>query len=97
MLPLQPREPTQLNRFLEAQKEQVPRLPANKPTTYLSEQQRLDLIRSGVVKGTVTVGGERYLVAGAAKIDKRPGTGFVLLRPASLKTAGWGPFLQALS
>ena len=94
--PFSPANQRQLNRFLEAQKEQVRVFPLNKPTTYLSEQQRLDLIRSGVVKGTVTVGGERYLVAGAAKIDKRPGTGFVLLRPASLKTAGWGPFLRAL-
>src|SRR5262249_60679138 len=70
--------------------------PLDKPTPYLSEQMRLQLINEGVVKGTVTVAGERYLVAGTARIDKRPGKGFVLLRPASLKAAGWGPFLRAL-
>jgi len=94
--PFSPANLRQLNKFLEGQKEQVQVFPLNKPTPYLSEQMRLQLINEGVVKGTVTVAGERYLVAGSARIDKRPGKGFVLLRPASLKAAGWGPFLRAL-
>jgi two-component system sensor histidine kinase BaeS len=96
IFPFSPANLRQLNRFLAGQREQVHLFPLDRPTPYLTEQLRLELIQTGRVKGTVTVGGDRYLVAGASKIDKRPGKGFVLLRPASLKTAGWGPFLRAL-
>jgi two-component system sensor histidine kinase BaeS len=86
----------QLRTFLAKQHEQIHLFDLAKPTVYLPDELRLGLRHASSVKGTVTVNGERYLAAGGAGIDKRPGKGFVLLRPASLKTAGWGPFLRAL-
>ena len=86
----------QLRTFLAKQHEQIHLFDLAKPTVYLPDELRLELPHASSVKGTVTVNGERYLAAGGAGIDKRPGKGFVLLRPASLKTAGWGPFLRAL-
>src|SRR5581483_7677092 len=66
-------------------------------TPYLTDSQRLELASKPLVTGTVEVEGKRYLVAaGTIKGGRRPGLGFVLLRPSSLKTAGWGPYLRAL-
>jgi signal transduction histidine kinase len=86
----------QLRSFLSGQHEQIQLFDLAKPTVYLPDPLRLALRHVSSVKGTVTVNGERYLAAAGAGIEKRPGKGFVLLRPASLKTAGWGPFLRAL-
>ena len=86
----------QLRTFLAKQHEEIHLFDLAKPTVYLPDPLRFELRHASSVKGTVTVNGERYLAAGGAGIDKRPGKGFVLLRPASLKTAGWGPFLRAL-
>ncbi len=94
--PFSPSNLKQLNRFLSGQHEQIQLFDLAKPTVYLPDVLRLELRRVGSVKGTVTVNGERYLAAAGAGIEKRPGKGFVLLRPSSLKTAGWGPFLRAL-
>jgi signal transduction histidine kinase len=96
IFPFSPANLRQLNAFLRGQREQVHLFALDKPTPYLTDRLRLELLLTGHVKGTVTVGGERYLVAGVSRIDKRPGKGVVLLRPSSLKAAGWGPFLRAL-
>ena len=94
--PFGPANLKQLNKFLAGQHEQVQLFNLAKPTPFLTDELRAELRRTGAVKGSVTVGGKRYLAAAAARIDKRPGKAFVLLRPASLKTAGWSPFLRAL-
>ena len=94
--PFSPANLKQINKFLRGQKEQVRLFDLHRPTPFLTDSLRIELQRTGSVKGTVTVKGERYLAAAASRIDKRPGKGFVLLRPASLKAAGWGRFLRAL-
>jgi signal transduction histidine kinase len=96
ILPFSPANIKQLNKFLQGQQEQVRLFDLKTHTPFLSDELRGQLRREGEVKGTVTVNGKRYLAAAASGIDKRPGKGFVLLRPASLKAAGWGPFLRAL-
>ncbi len=94
--PFSPANVKKLEAFLEKQHEEIHLFPVGRPTAYLADSQRLELIHGSSVKGTSTVGGKRYLDA-AATVQGRPGKqGFVLLRPASLKTAGWGPFLRAL-
>ena len=94
--PFSPANLKQLNKFLQGQHEQVRLFTVAKPTPFLTDRLRTELQGQGFVKGSVTVEGQRYLAAGESKIDKRPGKAFVLLRPASLKAAGWGPFLRAL-
>jgi signal transduction histidine kinase len=84
-----------LRSFLVEQHERIELFDLIKPTAFLPDAQRLELRKAPSVKGTVSVDGTNYLVA-AGTIKGRPGKGFVLLRPVSLKTAGWGPFLRAL-
>jgi signal transduction histidine kinase len=93
--PFSPANVKKLGSFLAKQHEELHLFPVAKSTPYLADSQRLELLHGSSVKGTSTVGGKRYLDA-AATVQGRPGKGFVLLRPASLKTAGWGPFLRAL-
>jgi len=94
--PFGPANLKQLNKFLAGQHEKVYLFDLKRPPLYLPNDQLLDLARYKAAKGSVTVDGKRYLDAAGAGIDKRPGKAFVLLRPASLKTAGWTPFLRAL-
>jgi signal transduction histidine kinase len=93
--PFSPANVKKLGSFLAKQHEEIHLFPVAKSTPYLADSQRLELQHGSSVKGTSTVAGTRYLDA-AATVQGRPGKGFVLLRPASLKTAGWGPFLRAL-
>jgi signal transduction histidine kinase len=86
----------QLQTFLRQQREQIQLFNLSAPPAYLPESQAVDLYVHGAAKGTVTVNGTRYLDAVLGSIKKRHGKGFILLRPASLKAAGWGPFLRAL-
>jgi hypothetical protein len=72
IFPFSPANLRQLNAFLRGQREQVHLFALDKPTPYLTDRLRLELLLTGHVKGTVTVGGERYLVAGVSRIDKRP-------------------------
>jgi two-component system sensor histidine kinase BaeS len=95
--PFSPGNLKQLNKFLLGQAEQVRLFDLKRPTPFLSDELRFELLTRSPVKGSVSVNGKRYLAAAASNIDKRPGKGFVLLRPASLRTAGWGPFLRALA
>ena len=83
--------------FLAEQHELIRVVDLDRNTPYLTDSQRLELASKPLVTGTVGVEGKRYLVAaGTIKGGRRPGLGFVLLRPSSLKTAGWGPYLRAL-
>ncbi|HZR92599.1 MAG TPA: HAMP domain-containing sensor histidine kinase [Gaiellaceae bacterium] len=83
--------------FLAEQHELIRVVDLDRNTPYLTDSQRLELASKPLVTGTVEVEGKRYLVAaGTIKGGRRPGLGFVLLRPSSLKTAGWGPYLRAL-
>jgi two-component system OmpR family sensor kinase len=93
--PFSPANVKKLGSFLARQHEEIHLFLLAKSTPYLADSQRLVLQHGFSVKGASTVGGKRYLDA-AATVQGRPGKGFVLLRPASLKTAGWGPFLRAL-
>ncbi len=86
---------SKLGSFLAKQHERIGLFDLSRPTRLLPDSQRLQLRTSRSVNGTVSVDGRRYLDA-AGSIKGRPGKGFVLLRPASLKAAGWGPFLRAL-
>jgi two-component system sensor histidine kinase BaeS len=81
---------------LRGQHEQIHVFPVKSPPYYLPPAQWADLISTGSAKGSVTKDGKRFLDAAAANIDKRPGKAFILLRPASLRAAGWGPYLRAL-
>ncbi len=85
----------QIRSFLAAQHERIALFRLREPTVYVPDAERLAISGNRFVDGTVTVDGTRYLFA-ASSIKQRPGWGFVLLRPASLKAAGWGPFLRAL-
>ena len=86
---------SKLSSFLAKQHERIALFDLRKTTPLLPDPQRLDLKTNDSVNGTVIVSGTRYFDA-AGSIKGRPGKGFVLLRPASLKAAGWGPFLRAL-
>jgi two-component system sensor histidine kinase BaeS len=86
---------TKLRDFLAEQRERIELFDLKQPTPYVPDSDRLKVASGLPVDGTVTVDGTRYLYAAAA-IKGRPGKGFVLLRPASLKAAGWGSFLKAL-
>jgi two-component system sensor histidine kinase BaeS len=86
---------SKLSSFLAQQHERIELFELSGSTPFLPDSQRLKLRRTDSVNGTVIVDGTRYLDA-AGSIKGRPGKGFVLLRPASLKAAGWGPFLRAL-
>ena len=81
-----------LKRFLDEQDERILVVPLVKPTPYLSTDEQADLRRGGRIKGRVTVDGTTYLFA--ARLVGRKG--FVLLRPASLRSSDWWPFLQGL-
>lgn len=63
-----------------------------RPSPYLDDEERAALRSGAPLKGTVTVDGQDYLFAARLVQQK----GFVLLRPARLKTADWVPFLKGL-
>jgi signal transduction histidine kinase len=95
ILPFSAAHLSKLRSYLAKQHEQIDLFDLGRSTMYLPDSQRLALRTQTTVSGTVTLDGKRYLDA-AGTIKLRPGKAFVLLRPASLKTAGWGPFLRAL-
>ncbi len=94
--PFSPANVKHLNTVLGGQHEQIQVFPVKSPPDYLPPAQRAALVAAGSAKGTVTKGGTRFLDAAAANIHNRPGKAFILLRPASLRAAGWGPYLRAL-
>jgi signal transduction histidine kinase len=94
--PFSPARLSSLQSFLRQQREQIQLFDLDSPPAYLPSSQAIDLYLHHATKGSVTVNGTRYLDAALGSIKKRPGKGFILLRPASLKAAGWGPFLRAL-
>jgi signal transduction histidine kinase len=96
ILPFSAARLSRLRSFLAKQQEQIHLFDLNNAPPYLPDSQLVELKAGKSAKGTVTVAGTRYLDAAAGSIKDRPGKGFVLLRPSSLKTAGWGPFLRAL-
>ncbi len=96
ILPFSATRLSRLRSFLARQQEQIHLFELDRSTRFLPDAQRLALGGGSSVKGTITVNGKRYLYAAAGSIKDRPGKGFILLRPSSLKTAGWGPFLRAL-
>ena len=85
-----------LRSFLAKQREQIELFDLDAPPAYVPLSLAVDLDLHGAAKGTVTVNGTHYLAALLGSIKNRPGKGFILLSPASLKAAGWGPFLRAL-
>ncbi len=96
ILPFSPGNVKHLNTVLGGQHEQIQLFRVKSPPDYLPPAQRIALVAAGSAKGSVTKDGKRYLDAAASKIDKRQGYAFILLRPASLRAAGWGPYLRAL-
>jgi len=96
IFPFSPARLKDLGSFLKQQHEQIQLFGLDAPPAYLPESQAVELYIHGAAKGSVTVNGTRYLDAALGSIKKRPGKGFILLRPASLRAAGWGPFLRAL-
>jgi two-component system OmpR family sensor kinase len=96
ILPFSAARLSKLQSFLAKQHEQIDLFSLDALPAYLPQSQVVDLLTHKSTKGTVIVDGERYLDAAAGDIKNRPGKGFVLLRPASLKAAGWGPFVRAL-
>jgi two-component system, OmpR family, sensor kinase len=81
-----------LKPFLDKQDERIVVIALRKPTAYLNDEERARVRQGRSVQGHVSVEGKRYLFAARLVQNK----GFVLLRPASLKTADWRPFLQGL-
>ncbi len=81
-----------LQPFLTKQNEVVEVVDLARPSPFLSDRDRLAVRAGGTVEGTVTVDGKRYFFA-ARNVQ---GKGFVLLRPASLTSSDWWPFLQGL-
>jgi two-component system sensor histidine kinase BaeS len=81
-----------LKPFLDKQDERIVVIALRKPTPYLGDEERARVRQGASVQGHVSVSGQRYLFA--ARLVQ--GKGFVLLRPATLKTADWWPFLQGL-
>ena len=81
-----------LKSFLDKQDERIVPVALRKPSGYLSDEERADVRRGRPVQGHVTVDGTTYQFAARLVQNK----GFVLLRPATLKTADWWPFLQGL-
>jgi len=96
ILPFSAARLNRLSSFLKSQHEQIQLFDLKQPPTYLPASQLADLQSLKSAKGTVTVDGKRYLDAAAGSIKDRPGKGFILLRPASLRAAGWGTYLRAL-
>ena len=94
LLPLSKVRLRALQPFLAGQHERIERFKLPRPPGYLSPDRIVRLRRGEGVRGTVDISGKRYLYA-ARRIPKTA-TGFVLLRPASLETAGSGRFLRAL-
>ncbi|MER3410375.1 MAG: two-component sensor histidine kinase [Thermoleophilia bacterium] len=81
-----------LQPFLTRQNEVVEVVDLARPSPFLPDRDRLAVRTGEAVQGTVTVEGKRYFFA-ARNVQ---GRGFVLLRPASLRTSDWWPFLQGL-
>ena len=81
-----------LRRFLAKQDEQVVVVRLGLPSAYLDDEERAQLRSGRPLQGHLRVNGQTYLFA--ARLVQ--GKGFVLLRPAQLKTADWVPFLQGL-
>ncbi len=96
ILPFSAARLSRLRSFLGHQSEQIHLFDLRRPPSYLPARQLAALTAGRSAKGAVTVAGKRYLDAAAGSIKNLPRKGFVLLRPSSLKTAGWGPFLRAL-
>ena len=96
ILPFSAARLSKLRSFLAKQHEQIHVFDLKAPPAYLPPTQVVDLLGTKAAKGSVTVDGKRYFDAAVGNIKDRPGKGFILLRPASLKAAGWGPFLRAL-
>jgi signal transduction histidine kinase len=81
-----------LRRFLARQNEKVVVVRLGLPSAYLDDEERTELRSGHPLQGHLRAGGQTYLFA--ARLVQ--GKGFVLLRPAQLKTADWVPFLQGL-
>jgi two-component system OmpR family sensor kinase len=81
-----------VKRFLDKQDERIAVLTLRRPSPYLSDDRRAAVRQGKPVQGHVTVEGTAYLFAARLVQNK----GMVLLRPATLKTADWWPFLQGL-
>ncbi len=81
-----------LKSFLDKQDERIVPVVLRKTSPYLSDDERAVVRQGRPVQGHVTVDGKTYLFAARLVQNK----GFVLLRPATLKTADWWPFLQGL-
>jgi two-component system OmpR family sensor kinase len=96
ILPFSAARLSQLRSFLAAQHEQIVLFDLLSPPLYLPGSQLVSLVAAKTAKGTVTIDGTRYIDAAVGRIENRPGKGFILLRPSSLKAAGWEPFLRAL-
>jgi two-component system sensor histidine kinase BaeS len=96
ILPFSAARISRLRSFLAEQHEQIAVFSLKTPPFYLPDSQLTDLLSLKSAKGTITKDGSRYIDAAAANIKNRPGYAFLLLRPSSLKAAGWSPFLRAL-
>jgi two-component system OmpR family sensor kinase len=81
-----------LNRILHVQQEQARRVPLNRPSVYLSDQNRARVRRGVDVNGTEELGGVGYFFA-ARKVNQ---AALVLLRPRSRGNSAFYPFLVAL-
>ena len=81
-----------LRPFLAKQDETVHEVDLSKPSPFLPDEAREQVRRDVPSEGHVTIAGERYLYA--ARLVA--GNGFVLIRPASLRTSDWWPFVQGL-
>ena len=82
-----------LKPFLEKQHERLDVYRLKSPPAYLPAEVARQIRADKPARGSVNVGGERYLFAARRAQTK----GFVLLRPASLEAAGWGTYLRALA
>jgi two-component system, OmpR family, sensor kinase len=81
-----------LKPFLDKQDERIVVVKLDRATAYLSDEERARIRQGSSVQGHRRVAGKPYLFA--ARLVQ--GKGFVLLRPATLKTADWSPFLSGL-
>src|SRR5205085_5355064 len=81
-----------LQPFLAKQQEQVRVVDLSRSSPVLSDARRASLNKGLPVKGHMAVGGKSFLFA-AQNVD---GKGFVLMRPAKLRSAEVSPFLKGL-
>jgi two-component system OmpR family sensor kinase len=81
-----------LQPFLTKQQEQVRVVALSRTSPLLSDERRASLRKGEPVKGHLGVDGKSYLFA-AQNVE---GKGFVLMRPAKLRSAEVSPFLKGL-